>query len=209
MADVTKPSPGAGGGSDGANKTVSERDAEKSQVEGARVDASSSASFDQEAPSLLDAAGNPLPQTEDRPSAESGVLHRRLELLTRAIAENAPEIALPAFFPVEAYVQVKAIEHPERDHQKRLVAAFERNIADYHKQLGPTAEQARFVRLEVPDVSVKWMKPGSEGNRVGYYRVLRSKLVVGVADGTERAFEVTSMISWRGEWYVVHLNGFK
>ena len=28
-------------------------------------------------------------------------------------------------------------------------------------------------------------------------------------DGKERSFEVKSLISWRGEWYVVHLSGFK
>ena len=53
------------------------------------------------------------------------------------------------------------------------------------------------------------MKPGSEGNKLGYYRVLRSALVYSDAQGRERELSVTSMISWRGEWYVVHLAGFK
>jgi hypothetical protein len=53
------------------------------------------------------------------------------------------------------------------------------------------------------------MKPHSEGNKVGYFRVLRSKLLLGKPDGSELGLEVTSMISWRGEWYVVHLHGFE
>jgi hypothetical protein len=52
------------------------------------------------------------------------------------------------------------------------------------------------------------MKPGKEGNRVGYFRVLRSKLRIGLPEGRERTLELTSLISWRGEWYVVHLSGF-
>jgi hypothetical protein len=28
-------------------------------------------------------------------------------------------------------------------------------------------------------------------------------------EGKERTLEVTSLISWRGAWYVVHLSGFK
>ena len=52
------------------------------------------------------------------------------------------------------------------------------------------------------------MKPGREGNKVGYYRVLRSKLRFTLASGKEKSFELTSLISWRGEWYVVHLNNF-
>jgi hypothetical protein len=117
-------------------------------------------------------------------------------------------MALPSFFPVEAYAQVKAIDKPERDWQRRLVAAFERNIHEYHKKLGPKASASRWARIEVPEASVKWMRPGSEGNRLGYYRVLRSRFVMVSAEGEELAFEVTSMISWRGEWYVVHLHGF-
>jgi hypothetical protein len=29
------------------------------------------------------------------------------------------------------------------------------------------------------------------------------------SDAKERSFDVSSLISWRGEWYVVHLTGFK
>lgn len=160
-------------------------------------------------PALLDADGNPLPQTEERPSATSRSLVRRLELLVEAIAKDEPALALPAFFPVEAYTQVKAIAKPERDWQRRLVAAFERNIHEYHRKLGASATGVRFARLEVPEAKVKWMKPGSEGNRVGYFRVVRSQLVVATSEGRELPLELTSMISWRGEWYVVHLHGFE
>lgn len=160
-------------------------------------------------PKLVDATGNPLPQTEDEPSVTSGAFEQRLQLLVQAIAKDDPALALPSFFPVEAYKQVKAIAKPEQDWQRRLVAAFERNVHQYHRQLGSAAEGVRFVRLDVPAAKVKWMKPGSEGNRVGYFRVLRSKLVLATASGDEIALEVTSMISWRGEWYVVHLHGFE
>lgn len=160
-------------------------------------------------PPLRDANGQPLAQTDDKPTASSPSLQRRLTLLVQAIAEDKPELALPCFFPVEAYAQVKAIEKPERDWQRRLVAAFTRNIHEYHRQLGVVANQVKLQRLEVPEVKVKWMKPGSEGNRVGYYRVVRSKLVVSKPDGSETALELTSLISWRGEWYVVHLHGFE
>jgi hypothetical protein len=53
------------------------------------------------------------------------------------------------------------------------------------------------------------MKPGSEGNKIGYWRVLRSKLRYADAEGNQQSLEITSLISWRGEWYVVHVNGFE
>lgn len=158
---------------------------------------------------LQDPGGSPLPQTDNKPTNDSPLFVQRMQLLVRAIAENEPSLAHPSFFPVEAYKQVKAIERPERDWQRRLLAAFDRNIHEYHKQLGADAPNIRWVRLEVPEAKVKWMKPGSEGNRVGYFRVLRSKLVVATASGRERPLEVTSLISWRGEWYIVHLHGFE
>jgi hypothetical protein len=62
--------------------------------------------------------------------------------------------------------------------------------------------------VDVPEPALRWMKPGSEGNRVGYFRVLRSRLRLLDAADKERVLRITSMISWRGEWYVVHLDGF-
>jgi hypothetical protein len=73
---------------------------------------------------LIAADGAPLPQTRDRPSADSPGLRWRLERLVSAIAHDDPERALPAFFPRVAYEQVKAVAHPERDWEQRLVRAF-------------------------------------------------------------------------------------
>jgi hypothetical protein len=160
-------------------------------------------------PSLLDAAGKPLPQTEDEPRIDTPAFLRRMERLAHAIASDDPELAISTFFPVIAYAEVKAIARPERDHERRLLAAFRRNVHEYHRSLGKRAAGARFAGVEVPEAAARWMKPGSEGNRLGYFRVLRSKLRLALADGGERTFEITSMISWRGEWYVVHLHGFE
>ena len=160
-------------------------------------------------PALLDSSGKPLPQTTDRPSTQSPTFVARMALLGQAISSGDAEVALPAFFPSVAYAQVKDIPSPERDWEQRLVSAFRRDIADYSKKLAKQAPHSTLVGVEVPEPSAKLMKPGSEGNRVPYYRVLRSKLHFRSATGKEHALELTSMISWRGEWYVVHLHGFK
>jgi hypothetical protein len=158
---------------------------------------------------LLDENGKPLPQTDVKPSVKSASFDARLLLLARAIASGDANGALPAFFPSVAYAQVKDIPTPEKDWEHRLVTAFRRDVAEYHQKLGDDAAKATLAAVEVPENKAKFMKPGSEGNRVGYYRVLRSKLTFRKSDGKEQSFELTSMISWRGEWYVVHLHGFK
>ena len=116
---------------------------------------------------------------------------------------------MPAFFPEVAYQQVKAIPNPSADWKARLVKAFERDIHAAHKEMGNGAMSATLAGMDVPEDKAKWMPPGSEGNKLGYHRVLGSKLRYQDASGGARAIEVTSLISWRGEWYVVHVHGFK
>jgi hypothetical protein len=158
---------------------------------------------------LVDADGKPLPQTEDKPSTTDERFQRRVQLLARAIREDDPSVALPTFFPLVAYQQVKDVQKPERDYKLRLIAAFERNVHEYHRALGPDAKDAQLAGVDVPEDKARWMKPGSEGNRIGYFRVLRSQLRFTLPAGKTKTFELTSLISWRGQWYVVHLNGFK
>jgi len=147
-----------------------------------------------------------LPQTRDRPSDESDALRARAEALFEAIQNDDPDRAMSAFFPLHAYEQVKAIPSPASDWKHRLVANFKRDIHAAHAQLGRKSTEARFVALDVGP-GARWVEPGEEGNKLGYFRVYGSKLRY-TLEGRERTLPITSLISWRGEWYVVHLAGF-
>ena len=162
-----------------------------------------------DAPALLDAQGKPLPQTEERPQTNSTVFRQHIEAVAAAILSGDAEPALAAFFPLVAYQQVKDVAKPERDYKFRLLANFKRDVLEYHHALGAEAAQAKFSGVTVSERDAKWMEPGSEGNKLGYFRVLRSHLHFTLPAGRSRDFELTSLISWRGEWYVVHLHGFK
>lgn len=171
--------------------------------------ASSPASPSSVASSAVD-AGDPgsLPQTRDRPPAKSPALDARAAALWDGIASDDPDKAMPFFFPVTAYEQVKAISSPASDWRRRLVAAYKRDIHALHKRLGDKAESAKLVRLDVPDERARWVEPDEEYNKLGYWRVYGTRIVYEV-DGKERSFDISSLISWRGEWYLVHLTGFK
>ncbi|MEO6602720.1 MAG: hypothetical protein ABIQ16_22745 [Polyangiaceae bacterium] len=161
------------------------------------------------APLLLDTQGKPLAQTDEQPTLTSASFQQRVALVARAIVTDDAELASAAFFPLLAYQQVKDVAKPERDYRFRLLANFKRDVHEYHQALGGAAAEAKFDGITVSEKDAKWMAPGSEGNRVGYFRVLRSRLRFTLPTGRTREFELTSMISWRGEWYVVHLHGFK
>jgi hypothetical protein len=149
-----------------------------------------------------------LPQTRDKPAASSPALDARAAALWEGIVHDDPDRALPAFFPVTAYEQVKAIAFPASDWRRRLVAAYKRDIHGLNKRLGDKAEAAKLVRLDVPDERARWVEPNEESNKLGYWRVYGTRIVYEV-DGKEKSLDVSSLISWRGEWYVVHLTGFK
>jgi hypothetical protein len=128
--------------------------------------------------------------------------------LWAAIVKDEPGLAMPFFFPLDAYEQVKDVADPSADWKHRLVAAYERDIHALHARLGAQAATAHFLGLEVPEARARWVEPGEEWNKLGYYRVFGSKLRYEIG-GDSDAFEIKSLISWRGEWYVVHLSAIK
>lgn len=149
-----------------------------------------------------------LPQTRDKPEASGAGFDRRAAALWDAIVSDDPDRGVPAFFPVTAYEQVKGIPNPASDWRHRLVGNFKRDVHGLHKRLGDRAGDAKLVRLDVPEDRARWVEPGEESNKLGYWRVYGTHIVYEL-DGKERTFDVSSLISWRGEWYVVHLTGFK
>ena len=158
---------------------------------------------------LFDESGEPKPQTEDRPQSDDPSLQARIEALCAAIIEGNPEKAHSAFFPIVAYRQVKAVADPDRDYKLRLLRHFDRDIVEYNHRIAKRRAPVRCKGIRIPQAQARWMKPGSEYNRIGYFRVLRSQLDLTDGDENTTTLEVTSLISWRGQWYVVHLNGFE
>jgi hypothetical protein len=143
-----------------------------------------------------------LPQTTARPSGSDPAFLARMALLWQAVVTGDAPAALPAFFPEAAYLQVKAIANPDADWHQRLVRLYEEDIAALHARLG--GRPAAFVDVTVPDAAATWVLPGAEYNKGSYWRVYGS-VVHYTVGGQPASFEVQSLISWRGQWYVVHL----
>ena len=149
-----------------------------------------------------------LPQTHARPEPSGELFDARVKALFDGIAQDDVAHAMPFFFPLTAYAQVKAIANPAADWKARLVSHYARDIHALHAKLGPNAAHARFVGADVPMDRARWVDPGEEYNKIGYYRVFGSRLRYQI-DGAPHTFDVKSLISWRGEWFVVHLSAIK
>ena len=145
-----------------------------------------------------------LPQTEEKPDGSSATFTAQVNALWSAIVADDPARAMPFFFPLSAYKQVKSISDPEGDWNSRLVAAFKEDVHAWHAQLGANAAGAQLTAVSVPTDQAQWIPPGAEYNKGSYWRVYGTALRY-QADGRVGTFTIASMISWRGEWYVVHL----
>jgi hypothetical protein len=145
-----------------------------------------------------------LPQTHVLPSPDDPMFKAGVQDLWQAIVTDNPTTALPFFFPESAYLQVKAISNPAADYQSRLIDWYRLDIEAAHALLGSQASSAEFVGVTVPTSQAVWIVPGVEYNKGSYYRLFGTRLTYKVG-GKTKSIGLFSLISWRGEWYIVHL----
>jgi hypothetical protein len=157
------------------------------------------------APSTTTTTGpGSLPQTGDFPSTDTPQFTAEMDALWNGIVSNSVTTAMPAFFPEAAYLQLKTIGGAQSDFEDRLVGDYGLDIGAAHALLGADAAQAQFVGVSVPASFGHWVPPGVCYNDVGYFEVPNARVLY-QEGGQTRSFGIASMISWRGQWYVVHL----
>ena len=156
------------------------------------------------APSALPIApanAGALPQTSTLPGTTGPAFSDAVHDIWLAVATGDPAYARPAFFPVSAYKQVKAIANPESDWQNRLWLDFTLDLAAVHKLVG---QDATLVKVIAPTQYEQWIPAGACYNSTGYWHLPGSRLVYREG-GVTRSFGIASFISWRGVWYLIHL----
>ncbi len=147
-----------------------------------------------------------LAQTRARPEASGRAFRAMVSDLWLAVSTGRPSLARPAFFPLGAYTQVKAIYDAAGDWRARLWLDFRLDVRAAHRLLGAHPRAARLVRVIVPSAGAAWISPGVCYNKVGYWHVAGPRVVYRQR-GQVRSFGIASLISWRGVWYVVHFGG--
>jgi hypothetical protein len=141
-----------------------------------------------------------LPQTRALPSIQSAAFRNAMQDLWLAVTTGNPDLALPAFFPLAAYQQLKAITDPAADWHTRLWPDFTLDVGAAHAVVDPGDRLARII---VPTADAAWIDPGVCYNSIGYWHVPGVRVVY-TQHGQQRSFGIASLISWRGVWYVVH-----
>jgi hypothetical protein len=145
-----------------------------------------------------------LPQTGAFPDATGPAFDTRMAALWSGVVTGSVQPALPAFFPESAYVALKAESDAAGDYTGRLLAEYSLDLMAAHALVSNGDDAATLVGVDVDSAYGHWVPPGTCFNGVGYFEVPNSRVVYSV-DGQVESFGIASMISWRGEWYVVHL----
>jgi hypothetical protein len=140
------------------------------------------------------------------PSSTDPVFLAKIHEFWRAVVDGQPSEALGAFFPVTAYIQVKNESYPADDWRYRLLAHYDQAIETLHAQVVSEPRPVVFTGVTVPSAA-EWILPGVEFNKGSYWRVLYSTVDY-TAGGVAHTLPIISMISWRGEWYLIHILSF-
>jgi hypothetical protein len=143
----------------------------------------------------------------DRPTATDPNFMARLRSYWQHVLVGKAGPADDIFFPRPAYLQVKELSNAGGDWDTRLYYDYTMDLTADHRLVTTGAPQGAAITVlgvDVPEASVRWVPPGVEVNAIGYWQVSYARVRYSVA-GQERSFAVSSMISWRGQWYFVHL----
>ena len=145
-----------------------------------------------------------LPQTSQLPTTTDPAFTASMAALWNGVVSGDAATAMPAFFPEGAYVQLKDINGVSSDYTNRLAYEYGLDVTAAHQLLGSDPSAAQFVGVDADASYAHWVPPGVCDNGVGYYEMPNARVVYTVG-GQTSSFGIASMISWRGEWYVIHL----
>lgn len=156
--------------------------------------------------SALDASPKPfVADNKVLPPLESEELTQKAKKLLDAIIRDDPALGESFWFPKEPFIPLKDVKGPDK-YWNNLHATYARDIHALHRKR-KSWEGATFVSFKMGSTP-KWVPPGDEANKIGYYRSFRGKLTYRI-DEKNTTIDVHTIISWQGEWFITHLSKFK
>ena len=168
----------------------------------ATVDAGAPDAAAAAAPAALAA---PFAADNNLPPTEGPELQERAKTLLDAVIHDEPQLGDSFWFPKEPFVPLKDVKGPDK-YWEQLHRSYGSDIHAIHRKRKSWAGVV-FEKFEIGSTP-KWVKPGEEANKIGYHRSFRGKLHYTV-DGQSESFEVRTIITWQGRWFITHLSKVK
>jgi hypothetical protein len=135
----------------------------------------------------------------------SDELTERARALFDAIVTLDPARAEGFWFPREPFIPLKDVKNPGR-YWDTLHKAYLDDVRALHRKR-KSWDGATFERFTVGSTP-KWVKPGDEVNKIGYYRSFHGTIHYRIGDEPAK-LDVHTLITWQGRWYVTHLRKIK
>jgi hypothetical protein len=152
------------------------------------------------------AAPAPIDWKNQQPfTLSSDDLTARAKGLFEAIAHDDPSLGEAFWFPKEPFLPLKDVKGPDK-YWDTLHGSYVEDIHALHRKR-KSWEGAIFTSFTVGSAP-KWVKPGEEANKIGYYRSFRGMIAYAI-EGHAAEIEVRTMITWQGRWFVTHLRKVK
>ncbi len=171
--------------------------------------ASAVAAVDTAAPAAAPAApveaAAPIVADNNVPPTEGPELQDRAKGLLDAVIHDDPKLGDPFWFPEAPFIPLKDVKGPDK-YWQQLHRTFGADVHALHKKR-KSWDGVAFEKFEIGSKPT-WVKPGEEGNKIGYHRSYRGKLHFTV-DGKSESLEVRTIITWQGRWYITHLSKIK
>jgi hypothetical protein len=142
------------------------------------------------------------PANKKRPEDESAELTARAKALFEAIKEDKVDDGKDFFFPEQPFLKVKDIKKPGA-YWKRLYKTYQKEIHQTHRRNKKFLKDGEFVSFKLGS-KPKWIKPGKESNKIGYFRTFNGKIEY-QSKGKTRHLGVRVIISWQNHWFITHL----
>lgn len=144
-----------------------------------------------------------LPQTNQKPSLSSKSLALRMQDLYAGIASDSITTALASYLTLDSYRQIKGLSNNSFDYANRLLQHFALDIEAAHA-LFASQGATSYVGFRADASYANWVLPNTCYNKLGYWHLPGVRLLYKVG-GVTHSIGVISLISYRGEYYVVHL----
>jgi hypothetical protein len=160
-----------------------------------------SKSSGEEVPASPEAHASDAPLENFVAPADAKDLQAHASDLFQAIAKDEPPLGESFWFPKEPFIPLKDPPDPG-GYWEKLHRAYVEDIHALHASRA-SWDGATFDRFELGSPP-RWMNPGDEHNRIGYYRSLGGSIHYRVGD-KEESVVVDVIITWQGRWYVTHL----
>jgi hypothetical protein len=142
-----------------------------------------------------------MPDNAVPPPADHRDLDQRAAALFEAVVKDDPALGESFWFPKAPFIPLKDPPDPDL-YWEKLHRAY---ADDIHSAHGSRAswDGATFDHFEIGS-SPRWMNPGDEHNRIGYYRSQGGTIVYRIGE-ENGALAVDTIITWQGQWFVTHM----